>query len=68
VYDLIRERHPQMLAKIIFMTGGMFTERAARFRASVQNTFLSKPLDVRQIRQAMAGASAGPAPLTDLLR
>lgn len=54
VYDLIRERHPEMLQRIIFMTGGMFTERAARFRESVQNTFLSKPLDVKEVRQAMA--------------
>jgi signal transduction histidine kinase len=68
VYDLIRERHPQMLEKIIFMTGGMFTERAARFRASVENTFLSKPLDVRQIRQAMEGTSAGPVPIAGILR
>jgi CheY-like chemotaxis protein len=57
VYDLIRERHPEMLGKIIFMTGGMFTERAARFRESVQNPFLSKPLDVKQVKQAMEGVS-----------
>lgn len=58
VYDLIRARHPKMLEKIIFMTGGMFTERAARFKESVQNTFLSKPLDVRKVRQAMAATSS----------
>jgi CheY-like chemotaxis protein len=66
VYDLISERHPRMLGRIIFMTGGMFTERAARFRETVQNSFLSKPLDVRQVRQAMAGASF--APVAGLVR
>jgi len=37
--------------RLMFMTGGAFTERAAQFLAGVKNPRIEKPFDLRQVRQ-----------------
>ncbi|HVU04778.1 MAG TPA: ATP-binding protein [Polyangiaceae bacterium] len=50
---LLRER-PELAASIVFMTGGTFTDRAAKFRASVSNTFIDKPIDSARVLAILA--------------
>ncbi len=49
VYDAVKQTREDLLSKIVFMTGGVFTERARGFIATVQNEILEKPIDVRNL-------------------
>jgi two-component system cell cycle sensor histidine kinase/response regulator CckA len=52
--DLYRELKNQLTGleeRMVFMTGGAFTPRAAEFLASVPNLRLEKPFDLNQVRQ-----------------
>lgn len=53
VYEAIVERHPAMLDKIVFMTGGAFTERAADFIEHVKAPRIDKPFDMGTIRTVL---------------
>ncbi len=55
VYDAVRQRHPHLLDRIVFMSGGTFTERAQEFRASVPNAFLEKPLETAKLLGLLEG-------------
>jgi PAS domain S-box-containing protein len=46
VYRRIRDERPGLERRIIFMTGGAFTPRAAEFLASVDNRRLEKPFSL----------------------
>jgi two-component system cell cycle sensor histidine kinase/response regulator CckA len=54
LYAEIGARHPHLLGRVVFMTGGTFTERAHAFRGSISNIFLEKPLDVGRLRELVA--------------
>jgi hypothetical protein len=41
---------PALAERIVFMTGGTFTERSRQFVARVTNTCVDKPVDVKQLR------------------
>jgi CheY-like chemotaxis protein len=64
-------RFPALARRMVFMTGGAFTERGRKFLAEVPNAHLEKPFDppelVRQIEQWIADArrrrSSGENPL-----
>jgi PAS domain S-box-containing protein len=45
VYEALKARAPRLLEKVVFCSGGAFTPRAKEFLASIQNPFLSKPID-----------------------
>lgn len=53
VHEAVRTRDPKTADAIVFMTGGTFTERAREFRERVPNSFLTKPVDVRQLRELL---------------
>ena len=59
LYERLRSVHPGLERRLVFMTGGAFTERTAEFLASVENRRVEKPFDlglVEQIVREMAGA------------
>ena len=59
LYEQLRREHPGLERRIVFMTGGAFTERTAEFLASVENRRVEKPFSlglVEQIVREMAGA------------
>jgi len=65
LYERLRSLHPGMERRIVFMTGGAFTERTAEFLASVDNRRVEKPFSlglVEQIVRDMAGTGAAHAP------
>ena len=43
-YDSIKNEHPQLSERIVFMSGGAFTPRLRRFAAAVPNPVLQKPV------------------------
>jgi PAS domain S-box-containing protein len=59
LYERLRAVHPGLERRLVFMTGGAFTERTAEFLASVENRRVEKPFSlglVEQIVREMAGA------------
>jgi two-component system cell cycle sensor histidine kinase/response regulator CckA len=61
VHEQISERHTAMLDKIVFMTGGAFTERAAEFIERVNAQRVDKPFDLGTIRTVLR-EKLGPPP------
>ena len=43
--------HPELAARMVFMSGGAFTQRARAFFESVPNLRLEKPFDVANLRE-----------------
>ncbi|HET9930030.1 MAG TPA: PAS domain S-box protein [Polyangiaceae bacterium] len=44
-YELVKKLRPELLSRILFMTGGAFSARAAAFLAAIPNVTLEKPFD-----------------------
>jgi two-component system cell cycle sensor histidine kinase/response regulator CckA len=44
---------PELASRVVFLTGGAFTERAAEFLANVKNPTLDKPFAVDDLRAAL---------------
>lgn len=54
LYGVLRARHPEMLPRFLFMTGGVFTVEAASFLESLPRRPLDKPLERERLRAALA--------------
>ncbi|XXF79025.1 PAS domain S-box protein [Myxococcaceae bacterium GXIMD 01537] len=50
LYAELGRQAPELLGRMVFMTGGAFTPRAVAFLRDVPNPTLSKPLDLAQLR------------------
>jgi PAS domain S-box-containing protein len=50
VYERAREVCPGQEQRIVFITGGAFTEQAAKFIESIDNPKLGKPFDAGEVR------------------
>jgi two-component system, cell cycle sensor histidine kinase and response regulator CckA len=60
VYEAVRTRHPRLLDRFVFITGGALHEKSRRFLASIANPVLYKPFDlgvVRDLVRRVAGLS-----------
>jgi two-component system cell cycle sensor histidine kinase/response regulator CckA len=53
LYERVRERHPGLERRFVFMTGGAFTPRAQRFVAETPNRCLEKPFAHEQLLEAV---------------
>ncbi|MFT3767036.1 MAG: response regulator [Minicystis sp.] len=53
VYEAVRETHPDMLARFVFITGGVIHEASRRFLATVSNLVLHKPFDLCVVRDVV---------------
>jgi PAS domain S-box-containing protein len=49
LYEALRDTDPELTSRIIFMTGGTFTQRARDFLASIPNPALDKPFDLTML-------------------
>jgi PAS domain S-box-containing protein len=71
LYERLRHARPGLERRVVFMTGGAFTTRAAAFLASVDNRRIEKPFSlkvVERIAQEMAGSAAQqPRPRPEVL-
>jgi CheY-like chemotaxis protein len=62
VHQAISARHPALLPRLAFVTGGAFGERASAFLASHDVVVLPKPMEPRRLLEVVAGlAAAGEA-------
>lgn len=53
LHDALAQADPSQLRRVIFMTGGAFSSRAAEFLASVPNPTVEKPFDPATLRAAV---------------
>lgn len=60
VHAALAATRPELAARIIFVTGGVFTERARAFAATIPGRLLTKPVRAPELRDAVA-ALDGPA-------
>ncbi len=51
LHDSLAVTHPELAARMIFMSGGAFTQRARAFFESVPNLRLEKPFDIANLRE-----------------
>ncbi len=59
VYETIRARHPRLLDRFVFITGGALQESARRILASATATVLHKPFDLGAVRDVVRRIVAG---------
>lgn len=55
VYDYLRRRAPHLTSRILFCSGGVFTERMASFVAEHDPVILEKPVTRGRLFEAVAG-------------
>ena len=51
VHEYLIHAHPEVAARMVFMTGGAFTSKAKLFLSSVTNERIDKPFSLAQIKQ-----------------
>jgi signal transduction histidine kinase len=54
VYEAVRSNHPGLERRIVFMTGGVFTDRAKDFLGLVPNACIAKPLELSRLNALIA--------------
>jgi PAS domain S-box-containing protein len=57
LYDKLERVAPEYMNKIVFMTGGAFTQQAREFLARVSRPHLAKPFSEEQLRRALASVA-----------
>ncbi|MEI9941456.1 MAG: PAS domain S-box protein [Pseudomonadota bacterium] len=53
LYERIRQEHPGLEARIVFMTGGVSMDRAREFLATTVNLTFEKPFDFDRLRRTL---------------
>jgi two-component system, cell cycle sensor histidine kinase and response regulator CckA len=49
LYEHLSENAPQLIERLVFCSGGLVSERARRFVASVSNQLLEKPISIDRL-------------------
>jgi PAS domain S-box-containing protein len=52
-YAALERRHPRMVSRVVFVTGGAFTPEAEAFVERVPNESIEKPVDFQALREAV---------------
>jgi signal transduction histidine kinase len=50
LYDTLAQERPELLGRLVFMTGGAADPRAHDFTARIKNRLLEKPIDIKAFR------------------
>jgi CheY-like chemotaxis protein len=58
LYEEIRHAAPQMLERVVFMTGGVFSADVESFLKRVSPQVVEKPIDLARLRSLMNQAAA----------
>jgi PAS domain S-box-containing protein len=61
VMKALRDRSPELAARVVFMTGGVFTEAAREFLATVPNMCVEKPFDMTALQAIITARGGGAA-------
>lgn len=59
LYNAIAERHPDLLARLIFITGDTLAPHVTTFLAQTPVNFIEKPLNPKAVQEAVERALAG---------
>ena len=59
LYEELREHRPALAKRIVFMTGGAFTARAAEFLATTENKRVEKPFSLGLIERIVREMASG---------
>jgi signal transduction histidine kinase len=51
LHDVLAASHPQLVPRIVFMSGGAFTPRARDFLNTTSNRHIDKPIDAASLRR-----------------
>jgi CheY-like chemotaxis protein len=62
VYERVRQVCPGQEQRIVFITGGAFTEHASQFLESIDNPKLGKPFDGGEVRALVKELTRKPLP------
>jgi signal transduction histidine kinase/ActR/RegA family two-component response regulator len=62
LHQRLAARQPDLARRVVFITGGAFTETAAAFLAGLANPCVQKPFHVTQLRAALEKVLGGPRP------
>ena len=54
VFGRVRDAHPNLQTRFVFMTGGAFTPKAREFLESVENESIAKPFSLSELRGLVA--------------
>lgn len=49
LFEHIKHHHPHLAPRVVFLSGGVFTERARNFLEHVPNLALDKPFDLNAL-------------------
>ena len=55
-FDHLGRRHPEQARRVVFLSGGAFTQAGIEFERSAGRTILGKPFDLAALHGAIAGA------------
>jgi len=61
VYENVKEAHPELLSRFVFMTGGAFTDRARDFMAQYPGEQLEKPFNIADVEKLLRRVCASKA-------
>ena len=50
LHEVLTQRAPDLVQRLIFLTGGAFTQQAKDFFSRISNTKLEKPFDLKELR------------------
>jgi len=59
VYERLKENRKELADRIIFVTGGSFTQRSTDFAETIAQRILEKPFDVQRVRELVRSRIAG---------
>ncbi len=59
LHEWLCERDPALAARMVFMTGGVFTDEARSFLARVDNPRMEKPFDHDELTVILRSVAAG---------
>jgi len=62
VHEVLLREHPAVAARVVFMTGGVFTSKARQFLARVPNERIDKPFSLAQVNKLVDRRLAEAAP------
>jgi two-component system cell cycle sensor histidine kinase/response regulator CckA len=66
VYNAVCETRPDYAERVVFMTGGAFSDKARSFLARTERRILQKPVDLAQLRAVVAEVAAATADASEL--
>jgi CheY-like chemotaxis protein len=50
LYEAVRQRHPSLVERFVFLTGGALHEKSCAFLSSIRNPVVYKPFDLGALR------------------